>query len=278
MPDGDTLRVWVAACATGEEAYSVAISILETFRRLGRRPSLRIFATDVHRGSLEVAGSGVYDAGTMCDVDPALRNRYFVRDGDHWRVTEQLRNSVVFAYHNVLRDAPFTKLDLVTCRNLLIYFDQQAQRRVLSLFHFALKTSGVLFLGPSETPGMLAEELGAIDRRWKLYRKRRELRLPPELRSVTQLRPLARPVQRRADDVLDRARQTLLQRFAPPALVVSPDYTLVHTSNGANRLLNHREGTPSLSLLDHRRRRAEVRAGGRARARARQRGQRRRAL
>jgi two-component system CheB/CheR fusion protein len=250
LAEGEPLRVWVAACATGEEAYSVAIAAFETFRRLGRAPRVRLFATDVHRGSLEIASAGVYDDASLLEMDPERKDRYFVREGSRWKVTEALRNAVVFAYHNVLRDAPFTKLDLVSCRNLLIYFDASAQGRVLSLFHFALKTSGVLFLGPSETPGVLADELSPVDRRWKIYRKRRELRLPAELRSVTQLRPFHRHNPTRSEDVIERARTALLERFAPPSLVVSPEHTLIHSSGGASRYLTHREGAPSLQLLD----------------------------
>ncbi|HJL20369.1 MAG TPA: chemotaxis protein CheB [Sandaracinaceae bacterium LLY-WYZ-13_1] len=251
LDDGQPMRMWVAACATGEEAYSLAIAASEVFRRQGRTPRLRIFATDVHRGSLEVASAGVYGEDALGELDPELRERYFHRDGGQYRVRDELRNQIVFAYHNVLRDAPFTRLDLVTCRNLLIYLTPQAQRKALALFHFGLKTRGALFLGPSESPGALAEEFGPIHRRWKMYRKRREMKLPPELRNLSPVRRPARTHRKSGQEsVLDRARDTLLERFAPAALVVGPDHTVLHTSGGANQYLSHREGTPSLQLLD----------------------------
>jgi two-component system, chemotaxis family, CheB/CheR fusion protein len=252
VPEHEPLRVWVAACATGEEAYSIAISVHEAFRKLDRKPRLRLFATDVHRGSIERAGAGIYDASALGEMDPDLRDRYFVRDPGGYRVAEHLRNSIVFAYHNVLRDAPFTKLDLVCCRNLMIYFNQQAQRKVLSLFHFGLRTGGVLFLGPSETPGFLAEEFGTVDRRWKIYRKRRELRLAPDLGPLRPFRPSSARSSsvEKQEDVLDRARAELLERFAPPSLVIGPDHALLHVSGGASRFLTHREGSPSLQILD----------------------------
>jgi two-component system CheB/CheR fusion protein len=250
LPEGEPLRIWVAACATGEEAYSVAIAAFETFRRLERRPRLRLFATDVHRGSLEIASTGIYDEATLANIDRDLRARYFLPTEGRWRVVEDLRSSIVFAYHNVLRDAPFTKLDIVTCRNLLIYFSTEAQRKVLGLFHFALKTNGVLFLGPSETPGGLGEELAAVDRRWKLYKKRRDARLPPDLRSLGSYQPLRTTKPVRPEDILERAKGALVERFAPPYLVVSSDYALLHSGGGASKFLSHRDGAPSLNVLD----------------------------
>jgi two-component system CheB/CheR fusion protein len=251
LPDGEPLRIWAAGCATGEEAYSLAIAACEAFRRMNKRPRVRLFATDVHRGSLEIAGAGVYEEASLGHLDRELRERYFVTTPEgRYRVVEELRSSVVFAYHNVLRDAPFTRLDLVTCRNLLIYFTAEAQRKVLALFHFALKRNGVLFLGPSETPAGLEEELGALDRRWKIYRKRRETRLPPDLRGLGGHRVMPKAAVVKADDFVDRSKSALLDRYAPPSFVISAEHQLLHSSGRASRFLTHRDGTPSLLVLD----------------------------
>ncbi|GAB5542114.1 MAG: hypothetical protein SangKO_018740 [Sandaracinaceae bacterium] len=250
LDEGQPLRVWSAACATGEEAYSIAVAVHEAFRQANRKPRLRLFATDVHRGSLEVASSGVYGEEALADMSKERRDRYFAREGERFRVRDEVRNQIVFAYHNVLRDAPFTRLDLVICRNLLIYFRPQAQRKALALFHFGLKSQGILMLGPSESPGSLAEELTPVHRRWKLYRKRREVRLPPELRSLTRARRKPEPLRSSPDDLLERSRRVLLERYAPASLIVSGDHTLLRSEGGASRYLTHREGAASLQILD----------------------------
>lgn len=191
-PD-EEFRVWVAGCATGEEAYSLAILIQECLDAMPRPVPVKVFATDVHRGSLDFASAAVYEAASLAGVSPARLERFFVPRGDRFQVAPALRKLVVFAQHNVLKDAPFTRLDLITCRNLLIYFLPQAQKKVLSLFHFGLRTGGVLVLGPSEGPGDLAEEFDLVTHRWKLYRKRRDVRLPTDIRlTVGGDRPIGR--------------------------------------------------------------------------------------
>jgi two-component system CheB/CheR fusion protein len=251
----EELRIWCAACATGEEAYSLAIVAHEAFRKAGRPPRLKVFATDVHRPSLETAGAGIYPTESVAALPDDLRERYFSPQGERLQVSAALRGSIVFAYHNVLRDAPFTRLDLITCRNLLIYFKPVAQRKAISLFLFGLKAGGVLVLGPSESPASLSDEFIPLDQRWKIYRKRRDLRLPPDLRlhGVDTVRMGgARARERRPphERMIARAQQALLDRFAPPSMLVTPGGELVHTSNGGGRFLMHHDGSPSLNVLD----------------------------
>jgi two-component system CheB/CheR fusion protein len=142
VPPDEEFRVWVAGCATGEETYSLAITILEAAEKVDRRLSLKIFSTDVHRTSLDFASAGIYPRESLEQVDKRVLSKYFVPLDNHYQVVPEVRRMIVFAHHNVLKDAPFTKLDLITCRNLLIYFQPTAQRKVLSLFHFGLKTGG----------------------------------------------------------------------------------------------------------------------------------------
>src|SRR5262249_5324272 len=183
----------LAGCATGEEAYSLAILIRECLDRLDRDVTVKIFATDVHRSSLDFASAGVYSHASLSEVSPERLGRHFLPRADGHQVSPELRKMVVFAPHNVIKDAPFAKLDLITCRNLLIYLVPAAQKKVLSLFHFGMRTNGVLFLGPSESPGELGDEFESADVRWKLYRKRRDVRLAPDVRllgvSVARPRP-----------------------------------------------------------------------------------------
>jgi two-component system, chemotaxis family, CheB/CheR fusion protein len=168
------LRLWVAGCATGEEAYSLAILLEDLMTKRGERP-VKIFATDVHRGSLEHATRAIYTEEALAGVSAERLARYFTKVGDRYQVVPELRQRIVFAQHNVIKDAPFTRVDLVTCRNLLIYLQPAAQQKVLSLFHFALNRTGFLFLGPSETVGALSAGYETLD---KHCRRRRSLAPP----------------------------------------------------------------------------------------------------
>jgi two-component system CheB/CheR fusion protein len=258
-PRGEDLRVWVAGCATGEEAYSLAVLIHEQLEALGRPVGVKIFATDVHRASLDCASAGVYTEAQLADVSPERLRRYFVRKGDGYQVAHDLRQMVVFAPHNLIKDAPFTKLDLISCRNLLIYLQPAVQKKVLSLFHFALKTNGVLFLGPSESPGELSDEFLTVDAHWKIFKKRRDIRLPAELRlplSASNARwaadllsgrlPAPRPSEQQFLGIYD----ALLDEFMPPSLLVNEHHELVQTFAGASRYLHVKEGRLSTDVLD----------------------------
>ncbi|MCS6851501.1 MAG: PAS domain-containing protein [Gemmataceae bacterium] len=260
LPGDEELRVWVAGCATGEEAYSLAILIRECAERLNVPVRAKIFATDVHRASLDVASLGLYSDAQLSDVSPERLRRYFVRKGDGWQVSHDLRQMVVFAPHNAMKDAPFTKLDLISCRNLLIYFQPTAQKKVLSLFHFGLKTGGVLFLGPSESPGELADEFTTIDPHWKIYRKRRDIRLPAEMRlplsAATVGAGLGAGARSRpapvnyADQNLLNAYDVLLDDFLPPSVLINENRQVIQTFNHGNRYLHLREGRFSADILD----------------------------
>lgn len=255
----DDFRVWVAGCATGEEAYSLAMLIHECCDLLSRRPEIKIFATDVHRASLEFASLGCYSEASLSDVAPERMQRYFVKQGNHYQVSPELRKMIVFAPHNLIKDAPFTRLHLVTCRNLLIYFQPQAQKKVLSLLHFGLRAGGVLFMGPSESPGEIADEFESLDDHWKLYRKRRDIRLPADMRLPVSVGPMyLRPTGLAATPQatglgelqLLRAYDVLLEEFMPPGLLVNERRELVHTFGGAGKFLTPRDGRPSLDVLD----------------------------
>ena len=169
------LRLWVAGCATGEEAYSLAIVLQDLMARLGER-RVKIFATDVHRGSLERATRAVYDESALANVSEDRLARYFLKIGAAYQVVPELRQMIVFAQHNVIKDAPFTRVDLVACRNLLIYLQPAAQQKVLSFFHFALNHGGFLFLGPSESIGSFARDFEPVDKHWQIYRRHTDSR------------------------------------------------------------------------------------------------------
>jgi two-component system CheB/CheR fusion protein len=254
-PPGEPVRLWVAGCATGEEAYSLAILLQEAMAKVGER-SVKIFATDVHRGSLERAARAIYEPEALARVSPERLGRYFNRVGDSYQVVPDLRKMIVFAQHNVMRDAPFTRVDLVSCRNLLIYLQPAAQQKVLSLFHFALKRGGRLFLGPSETLGPLGHEFQVVDKHWRLYRKHTDVRMTMD----SPMRPRhAEPRQALAPQLV-APRQSLthllgtydaiLDEFMPPSLLLTDRGDLVHAFRGASRFLKLRDGRQDLDIMD----------------------------
>jgi two-component system, chemotaxis family, CheB/CheR fusion protein len=253
-PLDEEFRVWVAGCATGEEPYSIAILLHELASCLGER-RVKIFATDVHRGSLELAARALYDEESVANVTPERLERYFIKRGRSYQVVPELRQMIVFAPHNVIKDAPFTRVDLISCRNLLIYLQPLAQRKALSLFHFALKRGGALVLGPSESPGTLADDFETVDAHWRIYRKYRDLRLPPDARPTTAPPPPSRLAQaetasRGPMTQVMATYDTLLEEFMPPSLLVNDRRELVHAFTGASRFLKPRDGRPSNDLLD----------------------------
>ncbi len=254
-PD-EEFRVWVAGCATGEEAYSLAILTHEQLQRIGRPAKVKIFATDVHRGSLETASIGSYDQRAVTGVSPERLQKYFTQTGGDYQVSAELRKMVVFAPHNITKDAPFTRLDLISCRNLLIYLQPAAQRKILSLFHFGLKTGGVLFLGPSESPGDIAEEFDIVEPHWKLFRKRRDTRLPADVQMPlsagyeTRLRADAAAASRNADRQMNQLLISLLDQVLCPSVLVNERREIVHSFGDANRYLRLPHGKPSLDILE----------------------------
>ncbi len=195
----EEFRVWVAGCGTGEEAYSIAILIDECMRAMNRRLDVKIFATDVHQTSLDFAHAGIYPEASLEEMTAARRNQYFTRTEAGYQVSPEIRKMIVFAPHNLVKDAPFTRLNLITCRNLLIYLRAMAQKKVLSLFHFGLKTGGVMFLGASESPGELSDEFETLNERWKIFRKRRDVRLPADFRGAVRLPGTDLPSDTHAD-------------------------------------------------------------------------------
>ncbi len=256
VEEGQEFRVWVAGCSTGEEPYSIAMLIHEQLEKMNRRPPVRIFATDAHKASLDFAGLGCYSEAALERVSPQRREQFFLRRGDGFQVVPMIRKMIVFAPHDLLKDSPFTRLDLVTCRNLLIYLQSSVQKKVLSIFHFGLKTGGTLFLGPSESPGDLSDEFESMDDRWKFYRKRRDIRLRPDFRMMPTPAPPQRPgglysvslngSERLQQSLYDR----LLEEHMPPSFLVNDRRELVHTFGGAGKFLRVADGRTTPQFLD----------------------------
>jgi two-component system CheB/CheR fusion protein len=255
-PRGAPVRVWVAGCATGEEPYSLAILCHELMTKMGLDRQIKIFATDVHRGSIDRATRALYDEETIAKVSPDRLARYFLRAGKLYQVVPDVRQMVVFAQHDVLKDAPFTRCDFLSCRNLLIYFQPAAQQKALSHFHFALTRGGTMFLGPSETAGAVAGEFETIDKHWRIYRKQSDARVVVDsrLQPGTSIEPRTIPLlasgPRHPVSQLLNTYDALLDEAMPPSLLVTETGELVHAFAGASRFLRNRDGRQGLDLLE----------------------------
>lgn len=255
---GDHVRVWVPGCATGEEAYSLAMLFQEAASRKTPRPEVKVFATDVFRHSLETASIGIYSPESLNRVPADLRARYFLRHGDLYQVSQEIRKLVVFAPHDITKDPPFTKIDLLSCRNVLIYFDPEVQRRVIANFHFALRVQGFMFLGPSETPGVYEREFQNVDTHWKIFRKLRDIRLShivggSHSSHVASAIPMpSKQVVRlptRSDNIVENVFDDLLERFVPPSFLVDAHFDLIHSFGKAREMLVQPRGRPTLEVL-----------------------------
>ncbi|WP_240328357.1 CheR family methyltransferase [Salinibacter ruber] len=253
-PD-DEVRVWVAGCATGEEAYSLAILLHEYARTLEAPPSIQVFATDVDTEGLATARAGVYPPTIAADVPAPRLDRFFQQEDDQYRVTPSLRNSVVFAEHNLIEDPPFSNLDLVCCRNLLIYLDQTLQEYVFRLFHYALNDDGFLFLGPSEAIGPAQSFFAMVDETRSILKVKspasdddRPVPLfPPSDTSLPDPTPQA-PTRTPSDDMETVHRRLLMDQVA--SLLVDENREIVHLTGRAGRFLQHNPGTPTHNLLE----------------------------
>ncbi len=169
-PVSETIKVWVAGCSTGEEAYSIAILFKEHFENLQREYDIKIFASDIDKEAIDFAARGIYSANQVSNVSGDRLRNYFVEDGDQYRVAPAIRKMVIFSHHDVVKDSPFGKLDLVSCRNLLIYFNNTLQSKAINAFHFALNVGGYLVLGPSENIGEQKSAFLELDKKWKIYK------------------------------------------------------------------------------------------------------------
>ncbi|MBP2291996.1 chemotaxis protein CheB [Azospirillum rugosum] len=251
----DMVRVWVCGCATGEEAYSIAILFAEAQERLGRSFDVKIFATDIDQDSIEIASLGEFPRSIAEDVSQERLTRFFSQRGDKYVVARDIRRMVVFAVHNIMRDPPFTKIDLVSCRNLLIYMDAPLQRKVLSLFQYALRQSGFLFLGTSETLGELSAEFHALDSRNKVFQS---LRAGPHRLSRLLVPTVAAPLARRGEEsshvqeegaAIDEAIGTLMKAYVPPCLLINDQMNIMHVFGDASAILKVPAGEATLNAL-----------------------------
>jgi two-component system CheB/CheR fusion protein len=252
------VRVWVAGCATGEEAYSLAMLLSERASGAPGSPMVQVFATDIDEDAIGSAREGLYTLNDAADVSPDRLRRFFMKEGDGYRVRKELREMVLFARHNLMKDPPFSHLDLVSCRNLLIYLNRIAQQRVLGIVHFAVNPGRYLFLGSSESVDGAGDLFVSVDRDAHLFQSRAAAaRAGLPIRDLSVGAPAhAGPTARRGADepMLDRQsfgdlHHRLLEQYAPPSIVVNEEHEIVHISGRAGRYLQFAGGEPSHNLL-----------------------------
>ena len=256
QPEGQPLRIWVAGCSTGEEVYSIAILFQEVMTTTRRNLKLQIFASDIDEDAVIQAREGIYPAAIVTDVTPERLARFFIKEDDRYRVVPELRGMVVFTVQDLLTDPPFSRLDFVSCRNLLIYLQAEAQKKVLLLFHFALRDGGVLLLGGSETVGTLENRFTAISKSQRIYRRIGHnqpggMSLPKGGSDGPRALWLVgrRATWQRGAGLAELAKRVLLDTYAPASVVVDRSFTALHFFGSVDRYLRVSSGEPSRDLL-----------------------------
>jgi two-component system CheB/CheR fusion protein len=254
----DAIRIWVPGCATGEEAYTIAILILEEASRIDARPQIQIFGSDLDTRALAVAREGRYPTSIEADVSEERLRRFFNRDNDGYHVRQELRDRVLFAVHDLLKDPPFSRVDLVSCRNVLIYLDRDLQEQVCSTFHYALNPGGFLLLGSSETADHPPGIFRVIDRTARLYQARTQpgdkQRLLPRLLGPVAMRDQIGAIARGVppSTALNEAtmHRRALEKIAPPSILVDAGRRAVHLSDTAGRFLQPSGGPLTGDIAD----------------------------
>ncbi|MBU2646986.1 PAS domain-containing protein [bacterium] len=248
------LRIWIVGCSTGEEAYSLAILLLEVMDRVKKRQNFQIFASDIDAAAIGQARLGVYPDSIAADVSEERLRRYFVKEDSIYRIKKQIREMIVFAQHNVIMDPPFSKIDLVSCRNLLIYMDSPLQKKVLPLFHYTLRADGLLFLGTSESIGEFTDLFRPLDTKWKIFRK---LELFSGKRGdypampfyYSQGHPQSQPRAQMEQDIQSVAEKVILSNYALPGVLVNRQYDIIHFLGKTDRFLETPIGKASFNVL-----------------------------
>ncbi|CAN7440821.1 CheR family methyltransferase [Pseudomonas umsongensis] len=255
-PQRDEIRVWSAGCSTGEEAYSLAMMLTEQLAQQESPAKLQVFATDIDDRAIAFGRNGVYPEAIATDVPPSYMRQYFSREQQHFRVRKEVREKVLFAKHSLLLDPPFSQIDLIVCRNLLIYLDRDVQRDIMQMFHFALRPGGYLFLGTSESADACLDLFTPVDKRNRIFRAKSGLthaRRAPAMprggyvRTTIASSPVVAQSARKTSyaDIHLRA----LEKAAPPSIIVDANANILHITEGAGRFLRYVAGELSRNLL-----------------------------
>ncbi|NMF07750.1 CheR family methyltransferase [Clostridium beijerinckii] len=259
---GSTIRIWVAGCSVGPEAYTIAILIKEYLNKADKSYNVKIFATDIDEDALSVASTGVYPSDIEDNVSSERLRNFFIKIGDKYQVNKNIRDMVIFAKHNLIKDPPFSKLDLITCRNLLIYLQHQIQQNILSYFHFALNKNGYLFLGSSEAIGESEKFFSAVNSKWKIYSCSGDTKLPRV--ANFNINKIGKYVHERNSGLLgynysrisnyleksiERFMKQLQEEYIPRGLIIDESYELLHVIGDVNNYIRIPSNKLSLNIL-----------------------------
>ncbi|MDP2884677.1 MAG: chemotaxis protein CheB [Ignavibacteria bacterium] len=257
-PEGYTFRIWGPGCATGEEAYSLAIIFREHMDDTGQEFKVQIYGTDIDEDEVATARSGIYPPNIVTDVSPERVRRFFVREGTGYQVRKDIREMVIYATQNVIKDPPFTKLDLVSCRNLLIYLGPELQSRLIPTFHYALKTGGVLFLSPSESVGNFTDLFKPINKKCKFFEAKKPIASTRTLMAGG-LPWIGNRIERGLDKAVNKAEETnfaelakrvLLESYAPPSVVTDEKGNILYVHGDTGKYLRPAPGQASLNIVE----------------------------
>ncbi|MGA7143786.1 MAG: chemotaxis protein CheB [Desulfobacterales bacterium] len=254
--DPDALiRIWIVGCSTGEEAYSMAILFSEVMSIVKQHFNIQIFASDIDVQAIDYARLGIYPDSISADVSQERLKKYFIKEENSFKVRKRIRDMVIFAVHNIIKDPPFSKIDVVSCRNLLIYMDSALQKKILPLFHYALNQGGILFLGTSESIGEFTDLFHPLDRKWKIFQRKdafieRAIDYPtipfyhgPKLDEIDEQKV---PVETKVQQL---AKRVILENFALPGVLINDQYEIIHFMGKTDKFLETPVGKASFNIL-----------------------------
>ena len=257
LPAGSVLRAWVPGCSTGEEAYSLAMIFKETLHRVSPQKNikLQIFATDLDNDAVEIARKGVYSVNISNDISADRLSRFFVRSDDSYSITTEIREMVVFAQHNLIMHPPFINIDIISCRNLLIYLDSELQKKIIGLFYYSLNNDGVMFLGNSESIGTMGHLFSSVDSKHKIYRRSANVLKPdlynfPSAFSRQKKEDTAKqPATVKSQSVETVADEIMLNQFAPPGVLINENGDIIYISGRTGKYLEPASGKANMNIF-----------------------------
>jgi two-component system CheB/CheR fusion protein len=252
------LRVWVPGCSTGEEAYSLAIVLHEYVSEQNPACKIQIFATDLDSDAVEQARSGIYPDSISADISPKRLKRYFTREDNSFRISIKIRELVVFAVQNVTKDPPFSKVDIISCRNLLIYLGPELQKKIIPLFHYALKPEGILFLGASETIGTFSDLFSPVSNKWKIFKPKKSVLVNavPQDYYSSQTKSKTRELQSGSKGMSgektlgDITEKLLIERYAPPCVIIDENGGILYFHGRTGKYLEPSPGKAKLNIFE----------------------------
>jgi two-component system CheB/CheR fusion protein len=255
----EPIRVWIAGCSTGEEAYSIAMLLVECLEEMHKSewPKLQLFATDLDADAIEHARNGIYFDNIVADVSDARIERFFIKKDNTFQVKKELREMIVFAQHNLIKDAPFTRLDLLCCRNVMIYLTAELQKKIIPIFHYSLNANGIMFIGPAETIGGFTEMFVSADPKWKIYQRRQGAALVAKMIDFPFHISTQNPSSYKIEDVeklitkrsvADSFNRVLLEVFTPPSVLVNEKGDILYSNGKTGKYLELPSGEAVMNI------------------------------